>query len=66
MQLSRRASWETLVDSDHFHIGIRRSGTEHEPSDTTETINAQLCWHGSQTVISLVFTQPSHPYIVHS
>ena len=26
----------------------------------------QLCRHGSQTVIRLVFTQPSHSHIVHS
>ena len=39
-----------VVDGDHFHIGIRRSGTEHEHSDTTEAIDAQLCLvHGQST-----------------
>ena len=42
--------YEWVVDGDHFNIGIRRRGTEHEHSNTTEVINAQLCRHGSQTV----------------
>merc|ERR1719284_1993038 len=34
---------EGVVDGDHFHIGIRRRGTEYEPSNTTEAVDAQLC-----------------------
>ena len=34
---------EGVVDGDHFHIWIWRSGPEHEHSDTTETIDTQLC-----------------------
>ena len=40
---------ERVVDGDHFHIGVRRRGTEHELSNTTESINAQLCRQSTNT-----------------
>ena len=44
------------MDSDHYHIGSRRSGTEHEHSDTIESINAQLRRHGLRQSHSSVYT----------
>ena len=57
---------ERVVDGDYLHIGIRRRGTEHEHSKTTEAINAQLCRRGSQTVNMSGVFKPSHSHIAHS
>ena len=38
-----------------LHIRIRRRGTEHEHSSTTEATNTEQCWNGSQTVRCPVF-----------
>ena len=54
---------EGVVDGVYLHIGIRRRGTEHEHSKTTEAINAQLCRRGSQTVsMSGVYTTITSPH----
>ena len=61
---------EGVVDGDYLHIGIRRRGTEHENSNTTEAINAHLCRRGSQTVnmsgVSKTITSPLSPQLTQS
>ena len=61
---------EGVVDGDYLQIGIRRRGTEHEHSNTTEAIHAQLCRHGSQTVnmsgVSKTITSQLSPHLTQS
>ena len=50
---------EGIVDGDRFHIGILRSSTEHDHSNTTVTLDAQL--HRNKSFLDIPMLCKEHP-----